>query len=430
MIALIDGNNFYASCERIFRPDWRDKPLIVLSNNDGCAIARSNEAKNIGIAMGEPYFKVKQFEKTHGLIVRSANFVLYGDISNRVVQIIKRYCNDIEVYSIDESFLFLDGYSNLIERMRELRKEIFNGLDLPTSIGIAESKTLAKVANKIAKKYPEKTGSVYMINTPKKIEAALKWFPLHDVWGIGRKYYDRFQTYGVHTAWDFTRLPDDFIRKEMGVLGVRMKKELLGERQYKMTIQEPKKNIITTRTFDTGNAEYDYVWERVSTYAAECARKLRAQSSCCKHVTVFITTDRYKMDQIQYSNSFTITLPNSSNSDIEISKAAKKALDKIFIGGPKYRKTGVITSSFVPQNERINSLFDEDFHDKHAPLMKALDLINNKYGKQKVKIASRDIQKIWKMDQKHLSPKYSTSFNESIILFTDKKEGNINSKKP
>ncbi|MGD1319522.1 Y-family DNA polymerase [Chryseobacterium sp. 2R14A] len=415
MIALIDGNNFYASCERIFRPYWRGKPLIVLSNNDGCAIARSNEAKKIGISMGEPYFKVKQFEKTHGLIVRSANFALYGDISNRIVQITRKYCNHIEVYSIDESFLFLDGYSDPVQRMRNLRNEVFKGLDLPTSIGLAETKTLAKVANKIAKKYPEKLGSVYAIDTPEKIEAALKWFPIEDVWGIGRRYYDRFQKYGVRKAWDFTQLPDDFLRDEMGVFGVRMKKELLGERQYEMSINEPKKQIATTRTFDKGQAEYNYIWERVSTYASECARKIREQNSCCKHVTVFVTTDRYKMDQVQYSNSFTITLSNPSNSDIEISKAAKKALDQIFIDGPRYRKAGVITGTFVPDNERMTSLFDEDLQEKHDPLMKAMDFINEKYGQQKVKIASRDIQKVWKMDQKHLSPLY-IKFPESIVL--------------
>ena len=333
MIALIDGNNFYASCERIFQPSCRDKPVIVLSNNDGCAIARSNEAKKIGIAMGEPYFKVKQFEKSHGLIVRSANFVLYGDISNRVVQMVKKYCDDIEVYSIDESFLFLDGYQNPTERMRMLRNEVFKGLDLPTSIGIAETKTLAKVANKIAKKFPEKTGSVYTIDTPEKINAALKWFPLEDIWGIGRQYFERFKKYNVRNAFDFTQLPDDFLRDEMGVLGVRMKKELLGERQYEMTISEPKKNIATTRTFDKPHSNYEYVSERISTYASECARKLREQKSCCKHVTVFVTTDRYKMNHTQYSNSFTITIPNPSNSAIEISKYAIKALNKIFVNG-------------------------------------------------------------------------------------------------
>ena len=416
MIALIDGNNFYASCERIFNYAWRSRPLVVLSNNDGCAIARSNEAKALGIPMGEPYFKLKHFEKSHGLVVCSANFVLYGDISNRVVQIVNRYCNDIEVYSIDESFLFLDGYNNQHQRMVDLRREVLQGLDLPTSIGIAPSKTLAKVANKIAKKYPDKTGSVYMIDSQKKIEAALKWFPIDDIWGIGRRYNDKFRAYGAHTAWDFTQFPNDFLRKEMGILGVRMKKELLGDPQYEMSIPEPKKNIATTRTFDKGHAEYDYVHERVSTFASECARKLREQNSCCRHVTVFIMTDRFRQDQVQYVNSFTITLPNPSNSSIEISKFAKMALDKIFIDGPKYRKAGVITGTFVPETERMTSMFDVDFHEKHAPIMKAMDLMNTRLGKQKVKLASMDVQTTWKMDQKHLSPKYTSSFNESIIL--------------
>lgn len=416
MIALIDGNNFYASCERIFNYEWRSRPVVVLSNNDGCAIARSNEAKALGIPMGEPYFKLKHFEKSHGLVVCSANFVLYGDISNRVVQITRRYCNDIEVYSIDESFLFLDGYSNPYERMVDLRRDVLQGLDLPTSIGIAPSKTLAKVANKIAKKFPDKTGSVYMIDTYKKLEAALKWFPLEDIWGIGRRYHERFKNSGAHTAWDFTKFPDDFLRNEMGILGVRMKKELLGEAQYTMTVPEPKKMISTTRTFDTGHAEYDYVHERVSTFASECARKLREQKSCCRHVTVFIMTDRFKQNQVQYSDSFTVTLPNPSNSSIEISKYAKKALDKIFIPGPKYRKAGVITGTFVPENERMTSMFDLDNHDRHAPIMQAMDMMNNRLGKQKIKLASQDIQRTWKMEQKHLSQRYSTSFYDSIIL--------------
>lgn len=416
MIALIDGNNFYASCERIFNYGWRGRPVVVLSNNDGCAIARSNEAKALGIPMGEPYFKVKHFEKTHGLVVCSANFVLYGDISNRVVQITRRYCNDIEVYSIDESFLFLDGYSDQYQKMVDLRRDVLQGLDLPTSIGMAPSKTLAKVANKIAKKFPDKTGSVYMIDSWKKIEAALKWFPLDDVWGIGRRYNEKFKSYGASTAWDFTQFPDDFLRQEMGILGLRMKKELLGEAQYGMSISEPKKNISTTRTFDTGHAEYDYVHERVSTFASECARKLREQKSCCRHITVFIMTDRFKQNQVQYSDSFTVTLPNPSNSSIEISKYAKIALDKIFIHGPKYRKAGVITGTFVPENERMTSMFDIDNHERHAPIMEAMDSMNNRLGKQKIKLASQDIQKTWKMDQKHLSPRYSTSFHDSIVL--------------
>lgn len=416
MIALIDGNNFYASCERIFRYDCRNKPVVVLSNNDGCAIARSNEAKALGIKMGEPYFKIKHFEKSHGLYVFSANFVLYGDISNRVVQIVQRYCNDIEVYSIDESFLFLDGYSDQENRMRQLRNDVLKGLDLPTSIGMAETKTLAKVANKIVKKFPKELGSVFKIETKSQIEKALRWFPVEDLWGIGRQYEIKLKKFGVKKAWDFVQLPDDFLRDEMGIYGVRMKKELLGDRQYEMTIPEPKKNIATTRTFDRANADYNYVCERISTYASECARKLREQKTCCKHVTVFVITDRFKVDQPQYSNSFTVTIPNPSNSAIEISKFAKKALDKIFIHGFKYRKVGVITGTFVPDTERLTSMFDEDLHEKHAPLMLAIDQINKTLGTHKVKLASMDIQKTWKMDQKHLSPKYSTSFLDSIVL--------------
>lgn len=416
MIALIDGNNFYASCERVFRHDWRNRPLVVLSNNDGCVIARSNEAKALGIKMGVPYFEVKELAKTHGVIVCSANFVLYGDISNRVTNILYRYCKDVEVYSIDESFMFLDGYKDIEPMMLEVRQKIFKGLDVPTSIGIAPSKTLAKVANKIAKKFPDHTNSVYTLDTPEKIEKALKWFPLEDIWGIGRRYYDRFKNYGVHNALDFTNLPDDFLRKEMGILGVRMKKELLGEPQYDLSISEPKKNISTTRTFEKATYDFDYISERVSTFAFECSKKLRVQESCCKHITVFLVTNRFRTDQPQYSNSFTITLPNPSNSAIELSHYAKIALEKIFISGFNYKKAGVIIGTFVPESERLTSMFDDDLHSKHKPLMQAVDKMNKKLGQQKVKLASMDINKTWKMQQDHLSPQYSTNLNDVIVL--------------
>lgn len=245
MFALIDGNNFYVSCERIFRPDLRNSPVVVLSNNDGCAIARSQEAKDLGIKMGQPYFEIKHLEQSKNLTAFSANFVLYGDISNRIVNICRRYCRDVEVYSIDESFLDFHGYdyTNLQTHCESLRTFVLNGLDIPTSIGIAPTKTLAKVANKIAKKYPQKTNGVYMLNTPKKIEKALKWFPIEDIWGIGRRYFKKFSAQGIITAWDFIQLPESYIRKEMGIFGIRMLKELKGEPQYQInTTIQPKKN--------------------------------------------------------------------------------------------------------------------------------------------------------------------------------------------
>ncbi|MCQ4035058.1 Y-family DNA polymerase [Kaistella montana] len=416
MFGLIDGNNFYASCERIFRPELRSRPVVVLSNNDGCAIARSNEAKALGIKMGEPYFQFKDIADKHGVAVFSANFVLYGDISNRVVNICRRYCKDIEVYSVDESFLDFHGYPyiDLQKHCEELREFVFKGLDLPTSIGLAPTKTLAKVANKIAKKFPERTNCVYMIDTPEKIEKALKWFPLEDVWGIGRRYYERFSARGIKTAWDFTQLPEAFVQKEMGIYGLRMHKELRGIPQYDLSIRKPKKGIATTRTFDKRTSELSELEERVSTFAFKCSEKLRSQNSCCRYVTVWITTDRFKKDLKQYSNSVTITLPNPSNSAIELAKAAKKALNQIYLPYFQYKKAGVMVTEFVPDTERMTSLFDTDNFEKHQPLLKVMDRMNCRLGADKIKLASMDIQRTWKMNQKNLSPRYSTELNQII----------------
>ncbi|MGC4129201.1 MAG: Y-family DNA polymerase [Bergeyella sp.] len=416
MFGLIDGNNFYASCERIFRPELRDKPVVVLSNNDGCVIARSNEAKALGIPMGAPAFQIEDIVQKEKVFSFSANFILYGDISNRIVNICRRYCKDIEVYSIDESFLDFNGYTytNLQEHCEELRNYILNGLDIPCSIGLAPSKTLAKVANKIAKKYPEKTKSVYMIDTPEKIEKALKWFPLEDIWGIGRRYNERFSKMGIQTAWDFTQLPEKFVQKEMGIFGLRMHKELRGIPQYDLSEPKAKKSIATTRTFEKRIDDIEYLKERISTFAYKCSEKLRRQNSCCRYVTVFIKTDRFKPDLKQYSNSITLTLLNPSNSAIELSKSAVNALEKIYMPFFQYKKAGVIVSEFVPETERMTSLFDTDFHEIHSPLMLVMDKLNKRIGSDKVKLASMDVQRTWKMNQKKLSPRYTTDLNQII----------------
>lgn len=403
MIALVDANNFYASCETFYNVKFRGKPLVVLSNNDGCVVARSKEAKELGIKMSEPKFKITHFVKSHGLIICSGNFQLYGELSNRMKSIINRYCDQVESYSVDESFIFGDGYSDLENRMIEMRNKIFTGLDLATSVGIAPTKTLSKVANKIVKTFSADLGHVYTIDSQEKIEKALKWFPIGDVWGIGRKYEKRFLNYGVKKAIDFVNLPDAFLKKEMGVYGIRMKSELLGNREYDISYSEKNKQIATTRTFDNSTDDFDFITERIVTFASECSRKLRNQQSCCRHITVFLTTNFFRPDLPQYSNSFTITLPNPYNSSIEISKHAKIALEKVYKKGYQYKKAGVILSTFVPENERIISLYDADLFPKQKPVMDALDSINRKLGIPKVKLAGMNLDRTWIMKQEHLS---------------------------
>lgn len=410
MIAICDANNFYSTVETLYQVKYRGKPLVVLSNNDGCVIARSAEAKKLGIQMGEPKFKIDHLVKSHGLILRSANFPLYGNLSNRMKSIIEKYSDMVESYSVDESWIYLDGHSNINLKMTEMRDRIFRGLDLPTSIGIAPTKTLAKVANKIVKKYSNELGHVYTIDTPEKIEKALKWIAIGDVWGIGRRYEKRFLDYGVKKAIDFVNLPDQFLKKEMGIFGIRMKNELLGIKQYDIGYSQPNKQIATTRTFDKGTDDFDFLNERIVTFTSECTKKLRAQKSCCWHVTVFLTTNFFRKDLPQYSKSFTVTLPNPYNSSMEIAKYAKQALNKIYKPEFKYKKAGVILSTFVPESERIVSLFDEDSFQKHKPVMEAVDMINSKYGSPKVKLAGMNLKMTWIMKQEFLST------NEILIL--------------
>lgn len=416
MFGIIDGNNFYASAERIFRPDLRKKPVVVLSNNDGCIIARSNEAKALGIGMGVPAFQIDDLIKKNDVSVFSANFILYGDISNRVVNITRRFCQQVQPYSVDESWMDLHNYDylNLKDHCNDLRNTIFQGLDIPCSIGLAQTKTLAKVANKIVKKHSNDLGHTYIIDTNEKIEKALRWLPIGDVWGIGRRYNERFTKMGIKKAWDFVQLPEGFVHKEMGIYGLRMHKELRGIPQYELTEHKPKKGIGTSRTFDKRTDNLEVLKERVSTYAFKCSEKLRKQNSCCNFVTVFITTDRFKSDLKQYSNSITIGFPNPSSSAIEISTLANKALEKIYLPFFQYKKAGVMLTEFVPDTERMTSLFDTDYHEKHKPLMTVIDRMNKRLGADKIKLGSMDIQRTWKMNQKNLSPRHTTDINQLL----------------
>ncbi|TWP29152.1 Y-family DNA polymerase [Apibacter muscae] len=418
MYALIDCNNFYASCERVFNPALNQVPICVLSNNDGCVIARSNEAKALGIPMGAPAFQYQKLFNENKVAVFSANFILYGDLSSRVMNIVKRYCKDVEVYSIDEAFMDFTGYENLDlkEHNEKLRNFIYKGVGIPTSIGIAPTKTLAKIANRIAKKYPEDTQHVYLLDSQEKIYKALKWLDIGDIWGIGRRLKKRFEARGINKALDFVNLPNTFIRQEMGIVGIRMQNELKGIPQLALDIPERKKSIATTRTFDQSTNDLKVLEERVSTFAVKCAEKLRKQKSCCNYLTVFLKTNFFRPDQQQYRPALTITLPNPENSANELAKQAKIALHKIYKKEFKYKKAGVWVSGIIPEEERQISLFTEDTYFKYKPLMKAMDAINGKYHRDLIKLASQDIRYTWKMKQEHLSKRYSTDIRDIIIV--------------
>lgn len=416
MYALVDCNNFYASCERIFNPKIRNTPIVILSNNDGCVIARSNEAKALGIPMGAPAFEYRNVFKEKGVQVYSSNYALYGDMSNRVAIILKKYTPDIEVYSIDESFLKLQGFENynLTDYCLQIRKDVLQNTLIPTCVGVAPTKALAKVANRIAKKFPELKG-VYCIDTEEKRIKALKWLDIEDVWGIGRQFSKKLKSKGVDKAYQFTQLPDEYVRKEFSVVGLRLKKELEGLSVLDLEEVANKKNIATTRSFDTTYKEKSYLEERISTFAATCAEKLRNQKSTCRIVTVFVYTNRFNESHEQYFKSINVTIPFPTNSSIEISKYAKKGLDLIFKEGLYYKKAGVIVGGIAPENEKQFNMF-EDEPVNHRKAMNVMDKLNFKYGVKKLKLGSQALDKTWKMRQDLLSPNFTTKWDEILEI--------------
>lgn len=417
MFALVDCNNFYVSCERVFRPDLNGHPVVVLSNNDGCAIARSNEAKALGIPMGAPAFEYEELFKKHQVKVFSANFALYGDMSQRVMQLLADYCDDMEIYSIDEAFLELKGFDEhqLAELGKNLRKRILKCTGIPISIGIAPTKALAKIANRIAKKFPNETKSTHIINTEEKRIKALKWTKVEDVWGIGGAHSQRFKKMGVTNALQFSLLNDEFVRKQMTIVGLRLKHDLMGIPTLKIDEIKDKKNIATTRSFDGNFTELHQLEERVSTFAVSCAEKLRRQKDCCNTMMVFIHTNGHRHDLEQYSKNILIKLPFPTNSAIELSRFAIEALGKIFKPGYHYKKAGVIVMDLTPDKNEQVRLF-ENRNQKHIPLMAAMDKLNARYGQQKLRLAKQASGRIWRMKQEQLSPGYTTRLSDIIIV--------------
>ncbi len=417
MFALVDCNNFYASCERVFRPDLRHKPIVVLSNNDGCVIARSNEAKALGIPMGAPAFEYASLFDQHNVQVYSANFALYGDMSNRVMSILSGYSPDVEIYSIDEAFLKFSGFEqfDLFAHGQSMRQQVGRWTGIPISVGIAPTKALAKVANRVVKKFPERTNGVYVIDSEEKRVKALKWLDIKDVWGIGRRHAKRLKALHINSALDFTGLDDHWVRKNMSVVGLRLKHELQGLSRLDLEQVQAKKSIATTRSFETMYTEFAELKERITTFAVSCAEKLRKQKSCCNALTVFIYTNPHRHDLPQYSRSITLKLPFATNSSIEVSNFALKALQQIFKSGYHYKKAGVIVHDFTPQSSQQLNVF-ENRNLKHIPIMDAIDSINQRFGQQKVRLAAQDPKRIWKMKQQRLSPRYTTNLADIITV--------------
>ena len=416
MYALVDCNNFYVSCERVFQPQFNGKPVVVLSNNDGCIISRSNEAKALGIPMGAPEFKARDLIRQHNIKVFSSNYALYGDLSQRVMKILENFCPSVEVYSIDEAFLNCEGMllPDLHQHGLEIQKTLLKWLSIPTGIGFAPTKALAKLANRIAKKFPERTQGVYVLDTDEKRIKALKWTKIEDVWGIGYRLTKKMQAQRIFTAYDFT-LPHNevFIKKEMGVVGMRLKYELEGKSVLSLEEPKNKKTIAITRSFEKDISSYGELKERVSTFATICSEKLRKQNSCCYGVILFLRKDKYKDDGERYNFYRMATLPFPSNTSFSISNLALKMLEELYQEGASYKKAGVIVTEIIPSNQRQFHLFDDE-NPKFQKLMEVIDAQHAKIGERKIRLGNQDLQRTWKMKQHHLSNKYTTEFKEIL----------------
>lgn len=417
MYALVDANNFYVSCEKVFNPKLEGKPIIVLSNNDGCIISRSDEAKALGLKMAEPAFNKKQYLMENKVSVFSSNYALYGDISNRIIRVLETFTPRIEVYSIDESFLDLTGfeYDNLEKLGSEIKRTVKQYIGIDVTVGISKTKALSKIANKLAKNNKSYSG-VCVLNTSRDIDCALRNTQIGDIWGIGRQYHKFLKSNDILTAHDFINTNDNWIRKYITVVGLRLKKELQGISCIPLeTVLPAKKAIATTRGFGKMVTDVTYLKEAVSTYATRCSEKLRKQNSVCNMLTVFIHTDPFSNDKYQYLSK-TMHLDVSTNSQIELSKFALKGLKMIYKEGLRYKKAGVIVDGLESANNIQTGLYSNIDIGAQNRISEASDHINQKYGRDKLKLAIQGDGKEWKLKQEMLSGKFTTQWNDIIKI--------------
>ena len=406
-IALIDCNSFYVSCERLFNPKIRKKPVVVLSNNDGCIISRSNEAKALGIKMGEPYFKEKNIIVKNDVQVFSSNYSLYGDISRRVMRTLRRFNSDIEIYSIDEAFLDLSNFSDEeVENVgKEIRNIVLKWTGIPTSIGIAKTKTLSKVANHIAKK--KQSGVVSLIGI-KDIDPILEKVDINDVWGIGKQLTKFYHQNGIYNAKQLKNKSNTWIKKSSNVLSSRTAMELRGVSCINLeTTSSKRKSCVVSRSFGKRIENFQELKEAVANYSLNASEKIRSESLIAKSITIFVRTSPFQSRYGFYSNSKTIDFPIATNNSIEIVKAAVSGLESIFKNGYRYQKAGVMLSHLSNSNNGKN-LFSSKKDEKINNLMKSIDNTNYRYGRSTLSLASAGIQKKWNM-RKEYSSKIDTA---------------------
>jgi DNA polymerase V len=414
MFALADCNNFFASCERVFRPDLEGKPVIVLSNNDGCAVARSNEAKALGIQMGAPFFKIRDIVEKHHVAVFSSNFPLYGDMSRRVQEVLRDFAPAVEQYSIDESFLDLRGtrIDDYAAYAREISRSCRRMTGIPVSVGIAPTKTLAKIAAKLCKQYPKLQGGCYM-HRPQDIEKVLRRFPVQDVWGIGRRSVKKLALMGVATAWDFVQLKEYDVRKQFALPGWRTWKELQGVPcvEFEDYI-EPKQSICVSRSFAQEIQDVGELCGQVATFAESAVTKLRRQGSLALEMVAFAMTNRFHEDDPQTLASQLVVFPDGTDDHSTVIAAAADAVRTFFNPRYGYKKAGVVFTRIVPRDGHPRSLFrDADADQRSERLSQALDAINATYGRGSVLFGIQGDGRT-RSAREQQSPHYTTRWSE------------------
>lgn len=423
LTGLLDCNNFYVSCERVFRPDLHHRPVAVLSNNDGCIIARSNEVKAMGVEMGAPFFKVKALLASHNTAIFSTNFSLYGDMSLRVMSILESLAPQVEIYSIDEAFIDFTGVPNPKELALHIREQILKQVGIPTCVGVSLTKTLAKVANRVAKKTPSLQG-VCVLSEETVIDRVLDKMNPGDVWGIGRKSAEKLNSSSVQTALQLKKANPKWVRKYFSVVGERIVMELNGISCIQMDdIDEPRKSMQVTRSFSGGITDYEELREKVSCFATRICEKMRHQGLATKNIGVYIRTNKFSPDAPQYRNSGVCQLPFATNDDYTIIKACARILESLYKPGFSYHKAGVTVhdlTEFNPTGPVQLNLFEEQetINPKVNDLMKVMDSLNHKYGKGTLKMAACGVKKenVMQVKQQLKSPAYTTKWEDLPVV--------------
>ena len=417
MLALVDCNNFYASCEKLFDPLLKDRPVVVLSNNDGCAVARSAEAKSLGVPMGAPWFKLKDIAKKHGIVAKSSNYALYADMSDRVVTVLRGYTPNLEVYSIDESFLDLSGFNcDLTNYGQQIRQRVAQWVGLPVCVGIAPTKTLAKLANHIAKKRPSFNGVCNLPSLPsEEVDQIFSEIEVGEVWGVGRKITARLQAMGINTVAELRASDAQTIRTKFSVVMERTVRELQGTPCIELEEAPPdKQQIISSRSFGRPITCLEEINEALASYISRACEKLRDQGGVTGSLSIWLETNPFKPETPQYSRSLTIPLPATSDDTRQLIRVGLWAMKNIYRDGYQYKKCGCMLGEIIPKANTQTSLF-ESAHttDKATAVM---DQINAKFGRGAVRSAAEGVERAWSMKRGQMSPEYTTDWSDLMTV--------------